>query len=570
MQIAKRKYIVMLLGALTVLATICKIFIGLDMDENYIVVLGARIIQGDHLFKECWDLYQTTGITMAAFMTIYKFLTGGYTGVILWGRIVTGIFQLGLGVFIYASLRRYYKNADLAGLVVANMLPRATLNLEYGFLSANYFLISMCLLMVEFKHDNVVRLKYRRCRLAFAAICFCMGILSYPTMIVAVIPLLFYYFLRLRSDSETKFINHDVLWFSLSCMFCVAVFLVCVFTYISPTEMLRNIFEGILWDESHDSNNILLSLGKSFMLGREKLIQVVVILSSSAVLYVLCRLLLHRRVSIVYHVMLLSSLMLILLNVLKIRESGPYGMQIRYPLMVIAAGGILFRLKDKELQYLFWGMGIFMFLGTLLGSNLSLAENGAFLYLSVIAIVLGQGNDQWTDHISFMISYASVILLVFSLIFVKGYLVRVDVTEPANVLEYREKADFGPFKGIYMYPDQKERYMNKQLDFINNVMETDILLVLSSDPIYNLFSSNRFTSVTALTTPVYGNQWVEYYVNRDYIQPTVIFIDKWNIEGINGFLANTPFGKCIREQLQFDKIIETGNFWILRKNEFPR
>ena len=93
-----RKSVLVILSILTVAASITKILIGLDFDENYITVLGARLLQGDHLFRECRDLYQTTGFTMALGLGIFKGITGGYEGAILFCRIVTAILQLLLGM----------------------------------------------------------------------------------------------------------------------------------------------------------------------------------------------------------------------------------------------------------------------------------------------------------------------------------------------------------------------------------------------------------------------------------------------------------------------------------------
>ena len=88
MQMAKsRRNTLIALAVLTGIASIIKVFVGLDYDENYITVLGARLLQGDHLFRECWDLYQTTGLTMALILGVFRSITGGYEGAILFCRI---------------------------------------------------------------------------------------------------------------------------------------------------------------------------------------------------------------------------------------------------------------------------------------------------------------------------------------------------------------------------------------------------------------------------------------------------------------------------------------------------
>lgn len=204
-----RKSVLVILSILTVAASITKILIGLDFDENYIIVLRARLLQRDHLFRECWDLYQTTGFTMALVLGIFKGITGGYEGAILFCRIVTAILQLLLGMVTWYSLRKYFRNADFAGLVVANMLPRGTLNLEYGFLSCNYILISMLLLfLVSREEKNWSKVKVY-VLLILSGILFSIGILCYPTMIIATIVLIAYFFSIRENRRKGLFIDPE-------------------------------------------------------------------------------------------------------------------------------------------------------------------------------------------------------------------------------------------------------------------------------------------------------------------------------------------------------------------------
>ena len=89
------------------------------------------------------------------------------------------------------------------------------------------------------------------------------------------------------------------------------------------------------------------------------------------------------------------------------------------------------------------------------------------------------------------------------------------------------------------------------------------MLILSQDPVYNIYAPCRFSSATALTTPVYGNQWVEYY-KRNYIQPTVVLIDKEYLD-VNALLNQTAFGMYLKEEYDESSLYEAEGFWILRR-----
>ena len=45
----------------TVLAAFLKIYIGMDNDESYIVTMGVRLLNGDRIFKEMWELHMAGG-----------------------------------------------------------------------------------------------------------------------------------------------------------------------------------------------------------------------------------------------------------------------------------------------------------------------------------------------------------------------------------------------------------------------------------------------------------------------------------------------------------------------------
>ena len=553
----ERKHILIILTILTLVASITKIFIGLDFDENYVTVLGTRLLQGDHLFRECWDLYQTTSLTMTWVLGVFRGITGSYEGAILFCRIVTAILQLLLGVFTWYSFRKYFKNADFAGLVVANMLPRGTMNLEYGFLSCNYILVSMILLFLVSKEGEKWSKLKTQVYLILAGILFSMGILCYPTMIIATVVLIIYF---IRHHEKRK----QGVVFLGTCLVCAMVFCGYVFLYVSPAEMWNNIFHGILMDESHGNGNLLSGFLGSFVLSREKMIQACAIILGASALYVSFFWKTKEKLPYVYHVMFVSSVAIISLNVLGIRSCGVFGLQIRYVLICIAGAVVLYKIHNRELNYLFFAMGIFMFLGTLLGSNLGMAENSAFLYISIIAIILGQGELQFSKKATCYMANLSVLLLILSLVLMKGYIVRASGTGPANIMESREQINFGPFKGLFIYPEDKDSYSLRKVDIDNYVNAEDVVLVLSQDPIYNIYGEYKFSSATALTTPIYGNQWVEYYKDRNYVRPTVVLIDKQYLNK-EILLNQTVFGEFLKEEYDVNSLYDGNGFWILRR-----
>lgn len=116
---------------------------------------------------------------------------------------------------------------------------------------------------------------------------------------------------------------------------------------------------------------------------------------------------------------------------------------------------------------------------------------------------------------------------------------------------------------MFIDPEEKSSYLIRKDDIDENLTEKDTVLILSQDPVYNIYAPYRFSSATALTTPVYGNQWVEYY-KRNYVQPTVVLIDKQYLNA-DSLLNHRVFGAYLKEEYDENFLYETEGFWILRR-----
>ena len=73
MKNAGKKWFYLLIIALAAY-TIKNIFVGVDNDETYGIVLGYRLANGDKLLLEMWEPHQTSAIFTALFIIdfIYK------------------------------------------------------------------------------------------------------------------------------------------------------------------------------------------------------------------------------------------------------------------------------------------------------------------------------------------------------------------------------------------------------------------------------------------------------------------------------------------------------------------
>ena len=61
--------ILWILILLSVVAAVNQLLIGFDIDEGYAVSMPFRLLQGDHLFADMWEVHQTSALLPAAFLS---------------------------------------------------------------------------------------------------------------------------------------------------------------------------------------------------------------------------------------------------------------------------------------------------------------------------------------------------------------------------------------------------------------------------------------------------------------------------------------------------------------------
>ena len=61
-------------------------FTGLEIDEEYALSLGYRLVSGDRLFYDMWEPHQLSSLPAAALLAVFIGITGGTTGVLVFFR----------------------------------------------------------------------------------------------------------------------------------------------------------------------------------------------------------------------------------------------------------------------------------------------------------------------------------------------------------------------------------------------------------------------------------------------------------------------------------------------------
>lgn len=532
---------------LSVAAAIIKIFIGFDVDEGYAVSMPYRLLQGDRLFLDMWEIHQTSALLPYFFLRIFVKVTGGNTGVVLYLRVVATVIHLFFSLWLYSELTAYMNRewSILGAALYFNFLPKWLMNLDFSM----QLLWGMTAMLIFLRKK-----KAEKAALFLAGVSLAMTVLGYPTMAV-LYPFALWIVWKYHGKSWKK-----MLIFTAGCALCAVLFLGYIFNYMSLQKLIESI-PYVFSDGSHQFD-MAAKWGLFFKRWLEAGIQAVIVLVPSCIVALAYKVAVKRKkqgkasgyYTLVLAVMGLSSGIVIFADAVGIAW-GPFRLQVRYLILFIMAFFIkkvaVLQEKSAETEvvtdYLLIGT-LVSFAGILLASNVGPVSSSSYLVLGILGLIIllyQYRNRSGIKHAE-AIAYLVVTAFVLSLIFCKGYYVRVSEYPPANILEAREQITFGPLKGIFVYKEDADRAKDFY-EVIGQGQGDERLLLLSTEGIYNLYSKGTYVTPTTISTPAFNEQWKEYFeLHRDKM-PTRIVIGKNTIDNLDKFFSENPLGIWIGE-----------------------
>lgn len=214
-----------------VLAVLCGLvmlrtaFTGLEIDEEYALSLGYRLVSGDRLFATMWEPHQLSALPAAALLAVYLGVTGTTTGVLLFFRLVVLACKAAMSWVFYREFRRDLgrSGAALAALVLFLYIPKWFLGPDYTGQQFHFTVAAfLCF------HHYVTRGFRRPWLVVLGAVCACFSFLAFPQSIAA-FPFLWVGLVVLgRRGGEKRFFGIPRgAWLLLgSCAVCGGAFLI--------------------------------------------------------------------------------------------------------------------------------------------------------------------------------------------------------------------------------------------------------------------------------------------------------------------------------------------------------
>lgn len=263
-------------------------FVGLEIDEEYALSLGYRLVSGDRLFYSMWEPHQLSSLPAAALLAVFIGITGGTTGVLVFFRLGVLVCKAGMSYVFYREFRRDLGRpaALLAALVLFAFVPKWFLGPDYTGQQFHWTLAAfLCL------HHYVTRGCRQLWLVPLGAVCACFGYLAFPQSAAAFAVLWVGMLILGKRRGEPKARGAWVLLGS--CAVCGAAFLVYALSGVGfSIPLLLDRLTLILHDPQYNfttAERMALLAGQALTVARSLLWPVLASAALSAALYLIKR-----------------------------------------------------------------------------------------------------------------------------------------------------------------------------------------------------------------------------------------------------------------------------------------
>lgn len=260
----KWKFWRIFLITVSVLATLKVIFFDYTLDEEYQVMMSYRQLLGDDLFKQMWEPHQTSAFLCTGLMWFYEFITGTYTGVLIFLRVATSLIQLGLAFYLYQVMKHIAgkEYAFIMGVIYYNMIPKMIQIPEFANMQLWFFTL-LTLFVLEYMGVRRTENKGKILWIAAADVAMSLEVLAYPSSI-----LLFPFFLLVFGLYKKGKPLRDCLVFTGVCgvcglLWCAGVMLAGKLTL---SEFVRNVKNILSFDLTHEVSGATAGKGLGLVL----------------------------------------------------------------------------------------------------------------------------------------------------------------------------------------------------------------------------------------------------------------------------------------------------------------
>ena len=568
------------------------IFVGVDNDETYGIVLGYRLAMGDRLLLEMWEPHQTSAIFTALLIKPFLWLGGGsVTFLNLYLRVVYFVIHGLVSYSVYCTFRLWgagendseHKGecAKWLGLIYFVSIPKCICIPEYSNLHIWFFTL-FCLSFVWFYFErSPVQGKWPI--LLLGGIFLTADVLAYPSMVLLYpfgLLLIWWKDKEQRGEgirSKERYSNNHfwtkALLFTLPCVIGAIVLGGYVFSYMT-WEQIGEVLPYILGDGSHDVSaaekwsKVLISVGE--MAG---------FLAAGAVAAGVCTLVsgtwyqrtgkgkLNRREwldlfgAVMFGILILQQFYCWFTS--EFNASYPHIIYLYLCLLGIYYSG---KTAGKQRMGLYLiGLSAVSYISIILMSNWEPIHLIPYLIVGVLG-----GLFYWYRYLEEQYRIGRKLfgmicgLLVFSNIFGYCYLIIGGAQVHSTIFDVGGYSREGLRKGIIAEYMSAYRYNTNYKSWAEAIPEGSNVLFVGTDPAFYMLGDCVIASGSTISTPTFDESLLAYWeMNPDRYPDAVVFDCMWgSIEIVE---EDSFIMQWVKEEFGYTEMLEYPYVTVYRR-----
>lgn len=177
--------ILFLLVIASIFLAIKYIVVDFGIDAAFQISMSYRFIDGDIMFREMWEPYQTSTFLCALLIRLYLGLFHTTTGIVLFLQFVGVMIDLGIAVFLYRVLKEFSivdRNTAFAmALTFFLISPKDVALPEYANMQV-WFTLLLGIFLFSYINSG------KKHVLVLATVNLCMAVLAYPSCMLLFVP----------------------------------------------------------------------------------------------------------------------------------------------------------------------------------------------------------------------------------------------------------------------------------------------------------------------------------------------------------------------------------------------
>ena len=502
-----RSRINVLISAMLILASListAKLFIlGITIDEEYAVCMSYRNAIGDRMFLDMWEPHQTSGFLCTALIKLFLtfFHTTDYLVIFLRfsGFVIEGL----LALYVYLTLRKKCsKHLSLClALLAFLVLPKQMLTPDFSNILI-WSSTALVMTLIRLNEEPQKGIKWSIIAGIFACIC----VLAYPSCIIAAI-IIAYSVYRISGEKKSS----NTLAYLGTCVFIGITYISYFLTHMSVSELIFGV-KKMLSDGSHQGTAS--RLGWMITEFKALLFPAGIILTVSVIVYIV----LKRSVHFPEILLIISMIHQVVFWCI---NSNLY---INEPLIFYYAAFALGFLVVRKNRAIVWcGMlpAILMWLCAMIVTNTGFRVTGTYLLPGIIC-VFAYGFPYNSEKSVTLLPKIAIGLMVFVLLFERGYLVIENNGYKADIGFVKQKALSGPLLNIYCRYNDGYDYNTVAALLRDYSKQGDVLLCTDSHSSWYMLGATSISMYSTISTPTYDENMSEYWEIHPERVPTLL------------------------------------------------